>query len=207
MAGYPVTPGYTINIVKDRKQPAVLLLNSAATTRGAKTFFITVPEHGQDDGGNITEKIVKRKAVEDDIFYFVEDSTEEVISSEVIVEEDGSFVSEVETDNFEARLECSDPPKSCDANDSNSVLYFEENNSPYNDPSVFFTEVAHEEVVIEEVLIDNIVEERKPSCKSVTVISNVQCDLCNSNLKSAEEAKTHMRHVHNIVTYDGTKHY
>eukprot|EP00092_Neocalanus_flemingeri_P031828 GFUD01034575.1.p1 GENE.GFUD01034575.1~~GFUD01034575.1.p1 ORF type:complete len:395 (+),score=105.87 GFUD01034575.1:55-1185(+) len=217
MSGYPVTPGYTINIVKDKKQPAVILLNSASTNKGAKTFYITVPRPGPDEGGtgdtsdngdigleNLLVKNGKRKGTDDDIFYFVEDSTEEVISSEVIVEEDGSYVGDVERNNFEVRLaESSDTDQTCEVKDSNSVVYFEENNSSYTDSSVFFTEVAHEEIVIEEVLIDNIVEERQSNSRSRTIISNVQCDLCNSKLNSAEDAKIHMRQVHNILTYDG----
>jgi len=146
-------------------------------------------------------KSCKRKVSEEELIYFVEDSTEEVISTEVIVEEDGSIVREALSDNIE--VESSDLSESLDKIESNPVVYFEENNSHLSDPSAFFTEVAHEEVVIEEVLIDNVVEERKPSVKSRTVITNVQCDLCNSKLDSAEEAKWHMRHVHNIVTYDG----
>jgi len=192
MAGYPVTPGYTINIVKEKTQEAVLLLNSAPdNTGGAKTFYITVPEIEEE----IVPDIVtsgKRKIVEDDIVYFVEDSTEEVISSEVIVEEDGSYISEVNPDNYEGGVS-----ELCDIRDSSSVVYFQEN-SPSSDPSGFFTEVAHEEIVIEEVLIENAVEDKKSD-----KISHVQCDLCNSKLSSAEEAKAHMRQVHNILTYEG----
>lgn len=199
-----MTPGYTINLVKDRAQPAVLLLNTApATNRGDKTFYITVPESGEvfeDETGSDDLVVTSGKRVdgEDNIFYFVEDSTEEVISSEVIVEDGVTCVSEVETSRFVQR-----DSEYLDSQVPDSVVYYQEN-PPSSDPSVFFTEVAHEEIVIEEVLVDSVVENRKTSiAKSGSVITCVQCDLCNSKLSSAEEAKNHMRHIHNILTYEG----
>jgi len=208
--GYPVTPGYTINIVREKQEePAVILLNSAQSSRGSKTFYITLPpSSAQDRPGQIVseklDKSVKRKVSDEDIFYFVEDSTEEVISSEVIVEEDGSFIGEIEIDNASERVvfESVSPVKETSEEET---VFYEERTYPYSDPSVFFTEVAHEEIVIEEVLSDPIVEERqRPGVKtSQALIPYVQCDLCNSKLQSAEAAKDHMRLVHNILTYEG----
>lgn len=190
--GYPVTPGYTINIVREKQQPAVILLNSAQSNKGAKTFYITLPPSGQDQPDEIVpetlDKSSKRKVTDNDIFYFVENGTEEVISSEVIVEEDGSYISEIEVENS-GRV---DNESVSPAKDTiGATVFYEESTFPYSDPSVFFTEVAHEEIVIEEVLSDNIVEERQwPGVKPVqAAISYVQCDLCNSKLHSADTAK------------------
>ena len=86
--GYPVTPGYTINIVKEKAQQAVLLLNPTQTiNRGAKSFYITVPEPELefDEKSCEVEPLILNtgKGVENNLFYFVEDGTEEVICSEV----------------------------------------------------------------------------------------------------------------------------
>jgi len=130
-AGLPLTPGYTINIVKDREQAAVILLNStvAVEGEGGRTYFVTVPQGGE----GVVEEVV----------------------------EDVCSVQEQE-------------------------LVFEE--------QVCFTEVAREEVVVEEV------GEVKPARQQV---SGVLCDLCNSRLPTTELAKEHMRTEHNILTYEG----
>lgn len=46
MAGLPLTQGYTINIVKNREEPAVIMLNSMSEggVGEARSFFVTVPE-------------------------------------------------------------------------------------------------------------------------------------------------------------------
>jgi len=46
MAGLPLTQGYTINIVKNREEPAVIMLNSMGEglVGEARSFFVTVPE-------------------------------------------------------------------------------------------------------------------------------------------------------------------
>ena len=131
-----------------------------------------------------------------DLFYFVEDGTEEVICSEVIE-------SDISGDSVTQRLGEVDSENVTRDNvtDHEAAVYYQENH-PYTDPSVFFTEVAHEEVVIEEV--DNVADDIKTAnVKPGNVISCVQCDLCNSKLSCAEEAKNHMKHVHNILTYEG----
>jgi len=198
--GYPVTPGYTINIVKEKAQQAVLLLNPTQTANiGAKSYYITVPEpvieYGKKSPGDDL-MLNTEKCVDNDLFYFVEDGTEEVICSEVIE-------SDISGDSVTQRL-CevdSENVTRDDVTDHEAAVYYQENH-PYTDPSVFFTEVAHEEVVIEEV--DNVADDIKTAnVKPGNVISCVQCDLCNSKLSCAEEAKNHMKHVHNILTYEG----
>jgi len=192
MTEYPITPGYTINIVKDKTQPAVLLLNPAPSGRGVKQFYITVPETQKDSDHNARHvEYGKSKLSSQDIFYFIEDNSEQVISSEVVVEEDGTYVNEAEQN-------C-EPIMVATGQDSSSIVYYQDNQHEEGS-GMFFTEVAHEETVTEEVIIDN---EEPVSRKSPSVITSVQCDLCNSNLDSTEEAKNHMRHVHNILTYEG----
>jgi len=202
--GYPVTPGYTINIVKEKAQQAVLLLNPAQSNRGSKSFYITVPELvGKHSDETPEDQLLQNrgKSVQNDLFYFVEDSTEEVICSEV-TENDNTV--EVVTQRFiETSCEPFDIPNDTSdiMTDHNAVVYYQENH-PSSDPSGFFTEVAHEEVVIEEE--DNVADDIIPSnIKPANVMITVQCDLCNSKLNSADEAKNHMKHVHNILTYEG----
>jgi transposase-like protein len=192
--GYPVTQGYTINIVKDKAEQAVILLNPA---QASKSFYITVPESGRDNFEHKAneKEIVLNNEKTDDFFYFVEDGTEEVICSEVMIEDD--MPSEVVADRSVRTLSESVETDNLVNEVTDPVVYYQENHQ--SDSSGFFTEVAHEEIVIEEVLVDNVVENRKPGC----VISSVQCDLCNSRLSSAEEAKNHMKHIHNILTYEG----
>ena len=200
-SGYPVTPGYTINIVKEKAQQAVLLLNPTQTiNRGAKSFYITVPEPELefDEKSCEVEPLMLNtgKGVENNLFYFVEDGTEEVICSEVTE-------SDIPSDTVTERLGAVGSEKDTRdrVTDHDTVVYYQENH-PYTDPSVFFTEVAHEEIVIEEV--DNEEDEIKTvNVKPGNVITSVQCDLCNSKLGCAEEAKNHMKHVHNILTYEG----
>ena len=83
-----------------------------------------------------------------------------------------------------------------------SEVYFEPVNSVNfeTNPVGFFTEVAHEEVVVEE-------EVHHESEVSVTVPASstlpVHCDLCNSKLSSTDEAKLHMKTVHDVIAYEG----
>jgi len=193
---YPVTPGYTINIVKDRTQPAVLLLSSASANRGPKTYYITVSKEDDSSSENVSLN-KKRKYSEEEAVCVRENNTDEFISSEIIVEEDGSYFSE------EIIPEITHPPDIEHTiypivDNSTSDVYVEHN----SDSSGFFTEVAHEEV-IEDVNIEESIEKRASSSKFKQVITNVHCDLCDSNFKAAEEAKDHMRHVHNVLTYEG----
>ena len=46
-SGLPLTQGYTINIVKDRAQPAVILLNRGQSG-GQRTYFVTLPTEKEE---------------------------------------------------------------------------------------------------------------------------------------------------------------
>ena len=50
MDNFPVTPGYTINIIKEKKESAVIQLNTQNDT-GTKTFFVTIPGNNTKGGG------------------------------------------------------------------------------------------------------------------------------------------------------------
>ena len=78
-----------------------------------------------------------------------------------------------------------------------STVNFETN------PVGFFTEVAHEEVVFE----DEVQHESEVRTVTVPASSNlpVFCDLCNSKLSSTEEAKLHMKTVHDVISYEGAR--
>ena len=83
-----------------------------------------------------------------------------------------------------------------------SEVYFEPVNSVNfeTNPVGFFTEVAHEEVVVEEeVQHQSEVSVTEPASSTLPV----HCDLCNSKLSSTDEAKLHMKTVHDVITYEG----
>ena len=150
MSGYPVTHGYTINIVKDRtKSAAVILYN-------------------------------QKKAVSEPIFLAVP-------SGPAVVPEP-----ETEPDHHPV------PEPQTEEKPSESEVYFEPVNFDSNSVG-FFTDIAHEEVVEEEVLCQ---AERQMNVEAPSNLP-VHCDLCNSKLLSTDEAKLHMKTVHNVLTYDG----
>ena len=86
-----------------------------------------------------------------------------------------------------------------------SEVYYEPVNSVNfeTNPVGFFTEVAHEEVVFE----DEVQHESEVRTTTVPASSNlpVFCDLCNSKLSSTEEAKLHMKTVHDVISYEGAR--
>jgi len=144
MANYPVTHGYTINIVKDRtKTAAVILLNQKAQVPSQTVYLTSPPPDVPDQHRPQTAQ----------------------------------HVPEQQTPQADVYLE---PLHSVNL-ESESVA--------------FFTEVAHEEIVEEE------------NDTSVTIPSrcklSVFCDLCSSKLSSPDEAKLHMKTVHNVLTYEG----
>jgi len=51
MDNFPVTPGYTINIIKEKKESAVILLNTQSDTC-TKAFFVTIPGNTTGGGGD-----------------------------------------------------------------------------------------------------------------------------------------------------------
>ena len=73
----------------------------------------------------------------------------------------GLTVVKLTQDNYEGKYS-----ELSDIMDSSLIFYFQEN-FPSNDPSEFFTEVAHEEIVIEDILIVNAVEEKVSNVKTV----------------------------------------
>ena len=148
MANYPITHGYTINIVKDRsKSAAVILLN--------QTKKLDIGAHGQTLCLTVPSSTL-----------VVPDEHEHCVETEQIVPEQHTEEKPSEADVY---LE----PVSANL-ESNSVG--------------FFTEVAHEEIVEEFSCVPQI---------------SVHCDLCNSKLSSTEEAKLHMKTVHNVLSYKG----
>ena len=93
------------------------------------------------------------------------------------------------------------PLRENEANKSSEVYFEPVNSVNFEDnPVGFFTEVAHEEVVVE----DEVPHEREVSL-AVSASSNlpVHCDLCNSKLASTDEAKLHMKNVHDVISYEG----
>ena len=154
MSGYPVTHGYTINIVKDRtKSAAVILYN-------------------------------QRKAVSEPIFLAVPPAPPRVVP-------EPETEPETEPDHQVPEPQTEEKPSECE-------VYFEPVNLESNSVG-FFTEIAHEEIVEEEVLCQ---DERKLNEESPSKLP-VHCDLCNSKLLSSDEAKLHMKTVHNVLTYEG----
>ena len=156
MANYPVTHGYTINIGKDRRRPAVILLNQS------RSLYLAVPE----------------KSINPDTLPHQPEELDPASKTD-------SFLPEQENEGSKS-----------------SEVYFEPVNSVNfeDNPVGFFTEVAHEEVVVE----DEVPHEREVSMTlSASSSLPVHCDLCNSKLSSTEEAKLHMKTVHDVIAYEG----
>lgn len=220
MDGFPVTPGYTINIVKDREQSAVILLNSSSAPfkGGSKTYFITVPDvnikhdtsikhdasitsdNSIASGLSITpdNSIAAGVSITPDHSTPVPEVCHEVVTSGEEVE---YYLEEEVVTSEDVTLVGSDSTDSDMKSGEDFIVHYEEVKGV--DPS-FFTEVAHEEVVEEEVMETALVT--KPEKEVLTSIAtkfSVQCDLCNQTLSSGDLAKCHMRQVHNILTYDG----
>jgi len=204
MDGFPVTPGYTINIVKDREQSAVILLNSSSTPTkgGSKTYFITVPDSSiKHDSTSIKH--------EPSISFSTDISTTPELGThvpevghEVVTTGEVEYYLEEEVVTSEDVTLVSSDYTACDIKpEEDYIVHYEEVQGV--DQS-FFTEVAHEEVVEEVVMETALVTEQETEVlASTATVYSVQCDLCNETLSSGDLAKCHMRQVHNILTYDG----
>ena len=144
MANYPVTHGYTINIVKDRTKTAAVILLNQKTQVPSQTVYLSspVPDVPDQHRPQTAQQVPEQQSPQADV-----------------------YLEPLHSVNLE----------------SESVA--------------FFTEVAHEEIVEEENDISVTVPSR---CKL-----SVFCDLCSSKLSSPDEAKLHMKTVHNVLTYEG----
>jgi len=171
----PLTQGYTINIVKDRCSPAVILLNSCTEeVKGGQrqTYFITVPASHIEIEAMSGPPPVETEEPQ-------HGAQQTVLPNSDCVDHQGHQV------YYDA---------------SYDGMGLVTSVSPW----VCYTEVAHEEVVqleTETHTSRTSGDTVRDSEDGETV--SVHCDLCDSTLRGTELAKCHMRVVHNILAFQG----
>jgi len=184
----PITPGYTINIIRDKSKPAIILLNPPQNAGVGSLFSdkrtvlvklpVTKSDHvpAEDSSWKASLSNYKPKVPETSHNYSLSNKgtyKESIINSQCdnlkpLVSQETGEVTENNSRNF-----------------------------------VFLDDVAHEEIVIENVFSDADIEQNlKKKSRLLEDPASVYCDLCQNKFNSRSEARAHMKKIHEI-TFEG----
>ena len=175
MMEYPVTHGYTINIVKDKTKPAIILLTPSMNNPNVKII------RPSSSSSNIS---VEKTNVPDSLD---EDQSRSKTLKDVAVPE-----------HVTNKVELNPLP-------SDQVVFYEDVVTDNNEHVGYFADVAHEEVVTDSDVqpSPSSVETKITSKKKKDSETSVQCDICNTLLPSRDSAREHMKVAHDMMSYEG----
>ena len=181
MEGCPITPGYTINIIRDKSKPAVILLNPPHFWSDSFSDKMTVPVRLLGS---------KRDHVPVDV-----SSTKTEASKYKLQVPDTSYSElrkkKASKDSIISNCDNSKPVLSDEVIEDNS------------ESIVFLGDVAHEEIVIENVVSEADIEQSlKKKSRLLEDPATVFCDLCQNKFNSRSEARAHMKTLHDL-TFEG----
>ena len=187
MDGYPITPGYVINIVKEKTKPAIILLNP---TDNVSTLVVTIPKtvHPKDSRktafkqksllkpvlSTTSKKAVQQHSIPTNLDPKVPDSSN-------IVEINSSLSS------CDSELDVATEQNIIDTNKKSLEVSDED--------IVFFDDAAYEEVVADET---KVTENLNPVHENKESTEYANCDVCNSLFSNRSEARQHLKSQHNI---------
>ena len=177
MMEYPVTPGYTINIVKDKTKSAIILLTPSMNNPNVKIL--------RPSNSDIS---LEERNVPDPLHH---DKQRNIITRDVGVPENVT----TKEDLVDVKTVASD-----------QLVFYEEVVTD-NTEVGFFADVSHEEIVVDSDVQSSSSSSslNKPttSKKKKDSETAVQCDICNTLLPSRDSAREHMKVAHDILSYEG----
>lgn len=170
MDGLPVTRGYTINVVKEKSKSAIIFLSPPGKVA------VTLSSENKNVDNYIVPEILASNSI-------IKTNARALSPSESYTRETDNSVSSEASDN------------------ADQVLFYEEVLTGPGDGNVqFFSDVAHEEVVVEE---EDAHEAGVGQEVYVRGEVPVHCDLCNSVFSPMEDIKAHMISAHNMLSFEG----
>ena len=170
MDGLPVTRGYTINVVKEKSKSAIIFLSPPGKVA------VTLSSENKNVDNYVVPEILASNSI-------IKTNARALSPSESYTRETDNSVSSEASDN------------------ADQVLFYEEVLTGPGDGNVqFFSDVAHEEVVVEEEDAPAVASSREVCVRGEVP---VHCDLCNSVFSPMEDIKAHMISAHNMLSFEG----
>ena len=176
MDGLPVTRGYTINVVKEKSKSAIIFLSPPGKVA------VTLSSENKNVDNYVVPEILASNSI-------IKTNARALSPSESYMRETDNSVSSEASDN------------------ADQVLFYEEVLTGPGDGNVqFFSDVAHEEVVVEEEDAPAVASSREAGVGQEVYVRGevpVHCDLCNSVFSPMEDIKAHMISAHNMLSFEG----